>query len=89
MIKNNLNYETVVGLEIHAHLKTESKMFCSCATSPKGKDYEAGKKDEPNVRVCPICTGNPGTLPVPNKKAIEDTILLGLALGSEIPKRFN
>jgi aspartyl-tRNA(Asn)/glutamyl-tRNA(Gln) amidotransferase subunit B len=89
MSEKNLNYETVVGLEIHAHLKTESKMFCSCATSPKGRDYEAGKKDEPNVRVCPICTGNPGTLPVPNKKAIEDTILLGLALGSEIPKRFN
>jgi len=85
----NKKYETVVGLEIHAHLKTESKMFCSCATSPKGRDYEVGKKDEPNVRVCPICTGNPGTLPVPNKKAIEDTILLGLALGSTIPAQFN
>lgn len=84
-----MNYEAVVGLEIHAHLKTESKMFCQCATSPKGKEYEAGKKDDPNVRVCPICTGNPGTLPVPNKKAIEDTILLGLALGSKIPKKFN
>lgn len=83
------NYETVVGLEIHAHLRTESKMFCSCATSPKGKDYESGKKDDPNVRICPICTGQPGTLPVPNKKAIEDTILLGLALGSKIPERFN
>lgn len=83
------NYETVVGLEIHAHLKTESKMFCSCATSPKGKNYESGKKDDPNVRICPICTGQPGTLPVPNKKAIQDTILLGLALGSKIPERFN
>lgn len=83
------SYETVVGLEIHAHLRTESKMFCSCATSPKGKDYESGKKDDPNVRICPICTGQPGTLPVPNKKAIEDTILLGLALGSKIPEKFN
>jgi aspartyl-tRNA(Asn)/glutamyl-tRNA(Gln) amidotransferase subunit B len=64
-------------------------MFCSCATSPKGKDYDAEKKDDPNLRVCPICTGQPGTLPVPNKKAIEDTILLGLALGSTIPERFN
>jgi aspartyl-tRNA(Asn)/glutamyl-tRNA(Gln) amidotransferase subunit B len=84
-----INYETVVGLEIHAHLKTESKMFCTCPTSPKGKEYEIGKKDEPNIRVCPICTGQPGTLPVPNKRAIEDTILLGLALGSKIPERFN
>lgn len=86
-VKNK--YETVIGLEIHAHLKTESKMFCSCATAPKGKEYEAAKKDEPNIRVCPICTGNPGTLPVPNKKAIEDTILLGLALSAKIPPQFN
>lgn len=84
-----MNYEVVVGLEIHAHLKTESKMFCPCATSPKGKDYDVTKKDEPNIRVCPICTGQPGTLPVPNKKAIESTILLGLALGSKIAKKFN
>lgn len=83
------SYETVIGLEIHAHLRTESKMFCSCPTSPKGKDYEAGKKDEPNVRICPVCTGQPGTLPIPNKKAIEDTILLGLALSSKIPEQFN
>jgi aspartyl-tRNA(Asn)/glutamyl-tRNA(Gln) amidotransferase subunit B len=84
-----MKYETVVGLEIHAHLKTESKMFCSCGTGPKGKEYNLSAKDEPNVRVCPICTGNPGTLPVANKKAIEDTILLGLALGSKIPEQFN
>lgn len=83
------NYETVVGLEIHAHLKTESKMFCRCATGPKGRDYKVSEKDEPNIRNCPICTGQPGTLPVPNKKAIEDTILLGLALGSKISTQFN
>ncbi len=83
------NYETVVGLEIHAHLKTESKMFCRCATAPKGRDYESSKKDEPNIRICPICTGQPGTLPIANRKAIEDTILLGLALGSRIPDSFN
>lgn len=82
-------YETVVGLEIHAHLKTESKMFCRCAIGPSGKDYKFSEKDEPNVRICPICTGQPGTLPVPNKKAIEDTILLGLALGSKIAQKFN
>lgn len=82
-------YEIVVGLEIHAHLKTNSKMFCSCGTGPKGKDYKASEKDEPNVRICPVCTGQPGTLPVPNKRAIEDTILLGLALGSKINPKFN
>lgn len=82
-------YETVVGLEIHAHLKTESKMFCTCGTGPQGKEYKVSERDEPNVRVCPICTGQPGTLPVPNKKAIEDTILLGLALGSKIAPQFN
>jgi aspartyl-tRNA(Asn)/glutamyl-tRNA(Gln) amidotransferase subunit B len=82
-------FETVVGLEIHAHLKTESKMFCRCVTGPKGKDYKASEKDEPNIRNCPVCTGQPGTLPIPNKKAVEDTILLGLALGSKIANRFN
>jgi len=83
------NYETVVGLEIHAHLSTESKMFCPCGTGPKGKEYSVSEKDKPNVRICPICSGQPGTLPVPNKKAIEDTILLGLALGSKINPKFN
>lgn len=83
------NYETVVGLEIHAHLATESKMFCPCSTGPRGKDYKVSEKDEPNVRLCPVCSGQPGTLPVPNKKAIEDTILLGLALGSKISPEFN
>lgn len=82
-------YETVVGLEIHAHLKTESKMFCSCGIGPRGKEYRVSEKDDPNVRICPLCTGQPGTLPVPNKKAIEDTILLGLALGSKINPKFN
>lgn len=82
-------YEAVIGLEIHVHLKTDSKMFCGCATAPKGKDYRVDERDEPNIRVCPVCLGNPGTLPVPNKKAIEDTILLGLALGSKIPNQFN
>lgn len=83
------NYETVVGLEIHAHLATESKMFCPCGTGPKGKEYKVSERDEPNIRICPICSGQPGTLPVPNKKAIEDTILLGLALGSKINPEFN
>jgi len=74
-------YEAVIGLEIHAQLKTKSKMFCCCDNDAEGK--------EPNTVVCPVCMGFPGALPVPNKKAIEWTILLGLALGAEIAPTFN
>ena len=68
-------WEAVIGLEVHAHLKTRTKMFCRCAL-----EYGA---DE-NTRTCPVCLAHPGALPVPNKKAIEHTIKLGLALGCEI-----
>ena len=68
-------YETVIGIEVHAQLKTASKMFCSCPTAP-----EAGQPDEPNSRVCPICLGMPGTLPVINRRAVELVMLTGLAL---------
>jgi aspartyl-tRNA(Asn)/glutamyl-tRNA(Gln) amidotransferase subunit B len=68
-------WEPVIGLEIHVHLKTRTKMFCRCETS-----YEA----EPNTRTCPVCLAHPGALPVPNRAAIEMTIRLGLALGCEI-----
>jgi aspartyl-tRNA(Asn)/glutamyl-tRNA(Gln) amidotransferase subunit B len=69
-------YYTTIGLEIHAELKTNSKMFCGCINNP----------DEtlPNVNICPICMAHPGTLPVINKKAVEDVIVVGLALGSKI-----
>ena len=70
--------KTTIGLEIHVQLKTKSKMFCRC-------DNEAFQK-EPNITVCPICLGMPGTLPVMNKDAILSTIKTGLVLGSEIPK---
>ncbi len=68
-------FETVIGIEVHAQLRTESKMFCSCPTSA-----EPGGADEPNSRVCPICMGMPGTLPVINRRAVELVMLTGLAL---------
>ncbi len=71
-------YETVIGLECHVELATTTKMFCGCPNrfgSP------------PNTNVCPVCLGHPGTLPVPNEKAIEYTITIGLALGCTIAPR--
>lgn len=68
-------YETVIGLEIHTELLTNSKMFCGCEVAFGG---------EPNTRVCEVCLGHPGTLPVPNRKAIEYTIRIGLALNCQI-----
>ncbi|HEX6679807.1 MAG TPA: Asp-tRNA(Asn)/Glu-tRNA(Gln) amidotransferase subunit GatB [Gaiellaceae bacterium] len=70
-----MSWEAVIGLEIHVHLKTRSKMFCRCAV---------GALDDPNTRTCPVCLAHPGTLPVPNRQAIEWTIRLGLALDCEI-----
>src|SRR3954464_739113 len=69
-------YELVVGMETHAQLLTRSKMFCRCAT-----DYAGAP---PNTRVCPICLGMPGMLPVINYAAVEATIKSGLALNCEI-----
>jgi aspartyl-tRNA(Asn)/glutamyl-tRNA(Gln) amidotransferase subunit B len=68
-------WEAVIGLEVHAHLKTRTKMFCRC-------ELEYGAAE--NTRTCPVCLAHPGALPVPNGKAIEHTIKLGLALGCEI-----
>jgi aspartyl-tRNA(Asn)/glutamyl-tRNA(Gln) amidotransferase subunit B len=72
-------YETIIGIEVHAQLRTESKMFCSCATSAP-----EGEPDEPNTRVCPVCMALPGTLPVINRRAVELVILTGLALGCHV-----
>ncbi|MFA7319398.1 MAG: Asp-tRNA(Asn)/Glu-tRNA(Gln) amidotransferase subunit GatB [Parcubacteria group bacterium] len=67
-------YTPVIGMEVHVELKTKSKMFCD---SKNG----LGLEREPNVNICPVCTGQPGTLPVPNSQAIEFVQLAGLALG--------
>jgi aspartyl-tRNA(Asn)/glutamyl-tRNA(Gln) amidotransferase subunit B len=71
-------WQTVVGLEVHVHLKTRTKMFCRCAL-----EYGAPE----NTHTCPVCLAHPGALPVPNERAIEMTILLGLALDCEIAER--
>lgn len=64
-------------MEIHVELKTKSKMFCACKNS-------LGLEVEPNINICPVCTAQPGTLPVPNKKAIEFVQLVGLALNCRL-----
>src|SRR5437762_13459734 len=68
-------YETVIGLEVHVQLRTQSKLFCSCET-----DFGAA----PNSHVCPVCTGQPGVLPVLNRKAVEGAVKVGLALNCTI-----
>ncbi|MDQ3777925.1 MAG: Asp-tRNA(Asn)/Glu-tRNA(Gln) amidotransferase subunit GatB [Actinomycetota bacterium] len=73
-----MTYEPVIGLEIHIHLKTRTKMFCRCEL-----EYAAPE----NSRTCPVCLSHPGSLPVPNAKAVEWTIKLGLALGCRIADR--
>jgi aspartyl-tRNA(Asn)/glutamyl-tRNA(Gln) amidotransferase subunit B len=70
-----MEYEAVIGLEVHVHLKTKSKAFCGCST-------EFGK--EPNSQVCPVCLGFPGSLPVLNKLALDYAIKVGLALNCRI-----
>ena len=69
-------YYYTVGLEIHAELKTQTKMFCGCKNNPDEK--------KPNVNICPVCTAHPGALPVPNKQAIENVIKVGLAINGKI-----
>ncbi|MDI6601679.1 MAG: Asp-tRNA(Asn)/Glu-tRNA(Gln) amidotransferase subunit GatB [Thermoanaerobacteraceae bacterium] len=72
-----MEFEAVIGLEVHAELLTESKIFCSCTTEFGG---------EPNTHCCPVCLGLPGTLPVLNKKAVEYAIRAGLALNCNIAR---
>ena len=71
-----MKYEAVIGLEVHAQLKTETKIFCGCSTI-----FGA----PPNTHVCPVCLGMPGVLPVLNKKVVEYTLLMALATNCEVP----
>ncbi len=73
------SYELVVGMEVHAQVQSRSKMFCRCAT-----DYAGAP---PNTRVCPVCLGMPGVLPVINQAAVQATVKTGLALGCTIAER--
>lgn len=70
-----MQYEAVIGLEVHAQMLTKSKMFCGCSTK---------FGSEPNTQTCPVCTGMPGVLPVMNKKALEFAIKTGLAMNCKI-----
>ena len=72
----NHEYVPVIGLEIHAELKTKTKMFCSCLNEPLERN--------PNIHICPICMAHPGTLPTLNKEAIKNVLKVGLALEADI-----
>ena len=71
-------HQPTIGLEIHVELRTKSKMFCSCSNDPDEK--------YPNINICPICMGHPGTLPVINEEALKKVIKTGLALNSSVPE---
>ena len=71
-------YEAVIGIEVHCQLRTESKMFCSCATAYDGA--------APNTHVCPVCLGLPGALPVINRRAVEHVLATGIAIEATTPE---
>lgn len=72
-------YKPTIGMEVHVELATESKMFCGCKNG-------MGQETNPNKNICPVCTGQPGAIPVPNEQAIEFTIQAGLALNCNIAR---
>ncbi len=75
-----MKYVPVIGMEVHVELRTESKMFCDCRNG-------MGLEKKPNINICPVCSGQPGTLPVPNKQAMEFVQLAGLALNCKLRKK--
>lgn len=76
-----MGYLPTIGLEVHAELRTNTKMFCSCKNDPD--------ETRPNVNVCPICLAHPGTLPVPNKEAIRQILRMGAAIGGKLATEFS
>ena len=73
-------YRVTVGLEVHAELKTATKMFCDCLNNPDEKT--------PNKNICPVCLAHPGTLPVINKEAVRKVLMVGEAVGGEQAKEY-
>ena len=82
-----MKYVPTIGLEIHAGLKSQTKMFCDCLSAGGGSASGGNDPQErhPNINVCPICLGHPGTLPVINKQAVEAVLKVGMALNGDIP----
>src|SRR3989344_2047166 len=76
MAEKNKQYYYTIGLEVHAELKTNTKMFCACKNDPD--------EEKPNMNICPVCMAHPGALPVINKKAIKHVIKVGLAINGKI-----
>ena len=72
-----MEYEVIIGIEVHAELSTKTKIYCGCTTEFGG---------DPNTHCCPVCTGMPGALPVLNEKVVEYAVKAGLATGCEIQK---
>lgn len=72
-------YTPTIGLEIHAELLTESKLFCGCSNKPN--------EEVPNTHICPVCLGYPGALPVLNKRAVEHMLRIGTALKGSIAEK--
>src|SRR3989344_7347632 len=73
-----MEWQVTIGMEVHAELRTKTKMFCGCKNDPNEKHT--------NINICPVCMGHPGTLPVANEEAVRQVQRVGLALGAEIQK---
>ena len=71
-----MEYKPTIGLEVHAELKTQTKMFCDSKNDPNEK--------RPNVNICPVCMGHPGTLPTINKEAVKQVLKIGVAVDGKL-----